>query len=51
MEIHKENCPCPKKKCERFGKCEECREFHKKKNRLPYCERPKRGFLKLFRKS
>ena len=38
-----QNCPCVRKKCSRFGKCEECREHHlkHKKYRVPYCERGK----------
>ncbi len=36
-----EQCPCVRKKCERYGKCEECIEHHKthKKYPLPYCQR------------
>jgi hypothetical protein len=36
-----EKCPCVRKKCERYGKCEECIEHHKthKKYPLPYCQR------------
>ena len=36
-----EQCPCVIKKCERFGKCEECIEHHKthKKYPTPYCIR------------
>jgi hypothetical protein len=32
-------CPCPKKECPRYEKCDECRNNHYKKNKLPYCER------------
>lgn len=34
-------CTCKKKKCERYGKCEECIAYHKENvNRgLPYCKR------------
>lgn len=32
------DCKCPRK-CIRHGKCEECREFKKKKNMQPYCVR------------
>lgn len=34
-------CPCKRTKCERFGKCIECREHHlsMKKLKLPACER------------
>ena len=42
-------CLCPKKKCERHGKCEECTQYHATKDKLPYCKRSKRymfGFLK-----
>ena len=44
----RKDCPCPKKKCPRFGKCKECIEYHKKRNQLPYCERPKFSLLRLF---
>ena len=36
-----ENCPCTNTNCTRHGKCEECREHHKNKGGLPFCERPK----------
>ena len=32
-------CTCPKVRCKRHGKCEECRAYHGRKERLPYCER------------
>ena len=38
-------CSCRKKKCVRHGKCNECIEYHKVKNHLPYCKRTKRSFL------
>jgi hypothetical protein len=36
-----DRCPCVRKKCERYGKCEECIEHHKhhKKYSQPYCIR------------
>ena len=36
-----EQCPCVRKKCERFGNCEECVAHHKthKKYKEPYCIR------------
>ncbi len=32
-------CPCPKKKCERRGRCQECYDHHAAKGKLPYCLR------------
>ena len=39
-----ENCPCKKKKCERYGKCDECRKYHAelKRQRPVACEKEKR---------
>jgi hypothetical protein len=39
-----ENCPCVRKKCERYGKCNECIAHHKthKKYPEPYCKRPQK---------
>ncbi len=39
-----EVCTCKKHKCERFGKCDECIEFHKTHKRypLPQCMRKKK---------
>ena len=34
-----EYCTCKKKTCERYKKCDECKEYHYSKNSLPYCER------------
>jgi hypothetical protein len=34
----KEDCPCPKVKCENHGFCDACREKHYSKGGLPYCE-------------
>jgi hypothetical protein len=34
-----EKCPCKKKKCERYKKCEECMAYHYAKGGKPYCER------------
>lgn len=36
------NCPCKRKKCERYGDCEACRAHHKDKKHPPYCERKNR---------
>ena len=49
--MQNENCPCKKKKCERHGKCDECRKHHtsSKHQRPVYCERRK-GLPKLFGK-
>lgn len=45
-------CNCKKKKCERFGKCNECIEYHKNSKRLPYCKREKVKVIdKLFHKN
>lgn len=32
-------CNCTNEKCTRYGKCNECIEFHKKLDNLPYCKR------------
>lgn len=41
-----ENCPCKKKKCERHGKCDECRKHHAESKRPRPCERqPKSSVL------
>ena len=44
-----ENCPCKKKKCDRHGKCDECRKHHaESKRQMPVaCERRKQGIGKL----
>ncbi|MGN0808553.1 MAG: hypothetical protein ACI4NQ_01140 [Christensenellales bacterium] len=44
-----ENCPCKKKKCDRHGKCDECRKHHaESKRQMPVaCERRKKGIGKL----
>lgn len=39
--VTSENCPCKKKKCERHGKCDECRKHHAGSKRPRPCE--KRG--------
>lgn len=38
-----ENCPCKKKKCERYGNCDECRKHHaeSKRQRPVACEKKK----------
>ena len=42
-----ENCPCVRKKCERHGKCDECRKHHAeaKQQRPVYCEKKKKDGL------
>ena len=39
-----ENCPCKRKKCERHGKCDECRKHHaeSKRQRPVACEKEKK---------
>ena len=39
-----ENCPCKRKKCERHGKCDECRKHHaeSERQRPVYCEKKKK---------
>jgi hypothetical protein len=46
------DCSCPKEKCERHGKCDECRAYHlgRKKAKLPYCERPDRSLFGAIKK-
>lgn len=34
-----EHCPCRKTSCERYKKCDECKEHHYFEGSLPYCER------------
>jgi hypothetical protein len=34
-----EKCPCRKKDCPRYRKCEECKANHYAKGGLPFCER------------
>lgn len=48
MKIN-DNCPCKKKKCERHGKCDECRKYHEEsKGRRPvFCEKGKGGRTKV----
>lgn len=33
------SCPCPKVKCERHGKCQECRANHEGRKNPSYCLR------------
>lgn len=42
-----EKCPCKRKKCERHGKCDECRKHHAeaKQQRPVYCEKKKKDGL------
>lgn len=35
------DCPCPKGKCPRRGRCQECAAYHGAKGKLPYCFREK----------
>ncbi len=57
--IINENCPCKRKKCERHGKCDECRKHHaeSERQRPVYCEKKEKGmtnedsgFLKVSKK-
>lgn len=43
--VTNENCPCKRKKCERHGKCDECRKHHveSKRQRPVACEKKKSG--------
>lgn len=53
LENGSDICSCKKKKCERFGKCNECIEYHSnsKSRPLPYCKRQKLNISdKLFSK-
>ena len=34
-------CPCSKKNCARYGRCEACTAYHGEKGKLPYCFRTK----------
>jgi len=46
-----EDCPCKKKSCERYRKCQECHSYHRERKRLkaPYCLRePRKPFWKMF---
>ena len=40
-----DRCTCPKTKCALHGKCEECIEKHRARNKLPRCKREKKRFL------
>ncbi len=35
-------CPCKRTKCVRHGNCEVCREHHKNKKSLTFCDRLKK---------
>ncbi len=48
--MYREDCPCPKEKCERHKQCDPCRAYHAAKKQRPYCERPKRTFFGLLKK-
>lgn len=45
LENGLEGCNCKKKKCERYGKCNECIAYHKTNKRYtePYCKRKSAG--------
>jgi hypothetical protein len=43
--IRKEDCPCKKTDCPRWGLCGICREYHYAKGKKPFCERKK--YLKI----
>lgn len=41
---HLKICPCKKEDCKRFGKCEECIDYHKMhKKYAPYCMRKRKA--------
>ncbi|HEX3029491.1 MAG TPA: radical SAM protein, partial [Clostridia bacterium] len=42
LENGQTECNCKKKKCVRYGDCEECIKHHKNSNRPPYCKRDKK---------
>ncbi len=46
----RQDCPCTKANCERHGYCDECRQYHGVKGKLPYCERPKRPLMGILKK-
>ncbi len=37
--MEKNECPCKRKGCARYGNCAECRAHHNDKKHPPYCER------------
>lgn len=41
MENINIQCSCPKTDCERYGNCEECKDFHFSKGKKPHCLRKK----------
>ena len=42
-DVHRA-CPCKRLKCERYGKCAECMQYHEKyKKYPPYCKRKGKG--------
>ncbi len=41
ISVFQQDCPCPKKKCVRHNKCQECHAYHGAKGKLPYCLRGK----------
>lgn len=47
LENGSSECSCRKTKCERYGKCKECLEYHNKSERLPlpYCKRQKSNIV------
>ena len=40
--MNNKNCPCKRIKCERYGNCNACREHHKNKKSLTFCDRLKK---------
>lgn len=44
------DCPCPKKTCQRYTLCDECRAVHVQNGGLPFCERPKPSLWKKIKK-
>lgn len=42
MGEQNESCPCKRKNCEWYGRCEECRAHHEVDRRYPpYCDKVK----------
>jgi hypothetical protein len=49
VPMFQEDCPCRKKKCERHGRCQQCREYHASNGkRPPYCLRKKSIWARWF---
>lgn len=50
LENGSEVCSCKKLKCVRHGKCDECIAYHKNKDQLPRCKRPKKSIFNFLKK-